>query len=69
MIQLAAVVLLGAAPTCGAKTPEDALRRIEEAYRTKDVELAVACLARQRAAGGVAGSPRIARTVSSARRV
>jgi hypothetical protein len=43
MFQLAAVVLLGAAPSCGAKTPEDALRRIEEAYRTKDVELAVAC--------------------------
>ena len=43
MIQLAAVVLLGAAPTCGAKTPEDALRRIEDAYRAKDVELAVAC--------------------------
>ena len=43
MVQLAMVLLLGAAPACGAKAPEDALRRIEEAYRTKDVELAVAC--------------------------
>ena len=43
MVQLAVVLLLGAAPTCGAKAPEDALRRLEDAYRTKDVELAVAC--------------------------
>ena len=43
MVELAMVLLLGAAPVCGAKAPEDALRRIEEAYRAKDVELAVAC--------------------------
>jgi len=43
MVQLAVVLLFGAAPVCGAKAPEDALRRIEDAYRAKDVELAVAC--------------------------
>ena len=43
MVQLAVVLILGAAPVCGAKSPEDALRRIEDAYRSKDVELVVAC--------------------------
>jgi hypothetical protein len=43
MVQLAMLLLLGAAPVCGAKAPDDALRRIEDAYRAKDVELAVAC--------------------------
>jgi len=37
------LVVLGASPACGAKTPEDALRRLEDAYRAKDLELAVAC--------------------------
>ena len=37
------VVALGASPVCGAKAPEDALRRLEDAYRARDIELAVAC--------------------------
>ena len=40
---LALTFVLDAAPVCGAKSPEDALRRIEDAYRARDLELAVAC--------------------------
>jgi hypothetical protein len=36
-------LLLAAAATCPAPTPEAALRRIEEAYRSKDIEAVVAC--------------------------
>lgn len=43
MILPLVVLVLGASPACGAKTPEDALRRLEDAYRAKDLELAVAC--------------------------
>jgi|SRR5215813_4892226 len=36
-------ILLAAAASCPAPTPEVALKRIEDAYRSKDMEAVVAC--------------------------
>jgi len=36
-------ILLAAAASCPAPTPEDALRRIEDAYRKRDIEAVIAC--------------------------